>query len=142
MQEKNTLQVISFYIGILLLVGLFVLIYLQESVTNLIIEMTGEYQIQESKASIAETTNLLLSLDKISFDTSVLSLPYLQDLTQFPSYPIDAETLSNFGKTNPFIGSFIVVTNQASTSTGGVVYSTQRTLNNGSAVRAVPATRR
>jgi len=137
MQEKNTLQIISFYLGILLIVILFVLIYLQESVTSLISEMTGESLVQEAKTSTIETTNLLLSLDKISFDTSVLSLPYVQTLVQFPSYPIDSQTLSNFGKTNPFIGSFTVVTEQASSSTGGVVYSGQRVLNNGGAIRAV-----
>ncbi len=141
MQEKNILQSVSFYLGILILVSLFTLIYSQEYITGLVLEFTGEAQIQESQKTTNEATNLLLSLDRIPFDTSVLSLPYLQTLNSFPSFPIDTETLSNFGKANPFVGSFTVVTNSASSSVGGVVYSNQRSLNNGNAVRATAPNR-
>lgn len=142
MQEKNTLQIISFYIGILLLVIIFIFIYLQQQITDIVMEITGQSLVTQSQQLTDKTTKLLLSLDQIVFDTAVLSLPFIQNLRTFPSYPIDAESLSNFGKVNPFVGSFTVVTPQASSTPGGVVYTGQRVLNNGGAVRAAPQTNR
>jgi hypothetical protein len=119
---------------------LFVLIYTKDSIISFVLDTTGEAQIQETQKTTDNTTKVLLSLDKITFDTSVLNSPYFESLVPFVSYPIDAQTLSNFGKANPFIGNFIVVAPTATTTVGGVVYSSQRQpLNNGQAVRSVPA---
>lgn len=142
MQEKNILQMTMFYVGITILVVLFISIYTRDQINSLVLDYTGEVQIQDAQKSINDTTSLLLSLDKISFDTSILSLPYLQTLSSFPNFPIDALTVSNFGKANPFVGSFTVVTDAASASVGGIIYSGQRSLNSGEAVRAVAPARR
>ncbi len=138
MKENNSnFSTISVLI-LILLICIFILIIFKDSIFNLILEYTGESTIQESQQTTDQTTNLLLSLEKITFDTKVLSLPYVQGLTSFPSYPVDSTTLANFGKVNPFstIGAPTVLEQSASSTVGGIIYSGQRSLNNNNAIRA------
>lgn len=138
MQEKNFLTSLISIVGMIFFALVFALILLEDTVFSLIQEYTGESAIQESKQATEQTAKLLLSLEKITFDTKVLSLPYVQGLTTFPSFSVDSETLSNFGKNNPFNGNSVVVVEQASsTVVGGIIYSGQRSLNNNNSIRAV-----
>lgn len=140
MQSQNIKLGISSYFGIIFLVLLFGMIYSKDLIFSYILEATGESQIQESQKATQETATVLLSLDKITFDTSVLNSNYLSSLTPFVNFPIDAAALENFGKANPFLGNFIVVPTKATTSVGAVVYSANRPGNNGNSVRAVTPT--
>lgn len=95
--QKTSLSIMS-ALGIILFISLFVIILFKDTIFEYILEYTGESSIKESEQATTETTNLILSLEKITFDTKVLSLPYVQGLTTFPSFPADSETLTNFGK--------------------------------------------
>ncbi len=134
--QKTSLSIMS-ALGIILFISLFVIILFKDTIFEYILEYTGESSIKESEQATTETTNLILSLEKITFDTKVLSLPYVQGLTTFPSFPADSETLTNFGKSNPFVGNNNFAIEQATSSVGGLVYSVQRERNNNNAIRAV-----
>lgn len=127
------------YAGIIIIAFIFAAILMKESLFQMIIDNTGSNQIEESRRATAMTTELLLSLDKINLDTRVLTSDFLQSLQALPEFPIDAQTLTNFGKTNPFLGNFIVVAPTATSSVGGVVYSAQRSRVNGQVI--TPTTR-
>ena len=142
MKTNNLSLSLSSYIGMLLLLSLLLAIYAEESIVNFVLENTGQQQIAESANATKQMSELILSLDKIKFDTTVLNSAYLENVKPFPNFPVDATTLANFGKANPFIGSFSVVTEVASTTVGGVVYSNQRATNDGNSIRAIPSTRR
>jgi hypothetical protein len=138
MKVKNLKFNFTTYLGLLFLVLIFAMIYFQDFIFDIITTQTGGTEILQSEKATKETADLLISLDKITLDTSVLNSTYLQSLGQLPSFPIDAAALSNFGKANPFLGSFIIVPSRvASSSVGGVVYSNQRGANNGNSLRAV-----
>ena len=134
MENKNLQLSIGSYFGIIVLLGIFLAIYMQEIIFETILEFTNEEMVKQSKISNEKTTNLFLSLEKIKFDTSALNSEYIQSLTPFPDFPIDAESVSNFGKANPFLGNFTIITDIASSTGGGVIYSGQRSLNNGEAI--------
>ena len=140
MQNTNIKLSISTYLGILFLCCLFVAIYLQDSIFQMVKDMTGEAEVAQAQESTNKVSTLLVSLSKINFETKVLNSQYFETLVPFVDFPIDSETLANFGKANPFIGSFTVVTERDSGAVGGLIYSGQRSeLNNGNAVRSVPA---
>ena len=83
-------------------------------------------QVEESQKAVREISDLLLQIDKISFDTSVLSSPYFTSLNTIPAFPIDLSN-SAFGKQNPFSSSFFVTPAKAATTTvGGIIPSNQR----------------
>jgi hypothetical protein len=142
METQNIKLGIGAYLGILLLLCLLVGIYAKDTIIHAMLDSTGQAQVLEAQKASDKTAGILLSLGKITFDTSVLNSTYLQTLTPFVNFPIDAQTLSNFGKTNPFLGSFTVVSSQASSSVGGVVYSNQRAANNGQSIIPVSPNRR
>ena len=126
----------SFVVGIMFFLTLFSMILFRDTVFDLIIGGSGTVEISESQQAAQQTAELLLSLENITLDTSVLATPYFNSIIPIPDFPLDAQTLSNFGKANPFIGNFSVI--QPGTSTvGGVVYSANRPVNNGESVRAV-----
>lgn len=143
MQNTNIKLSIGSYLGIIITLVIFIAIFFRDDIFNIILEYTGNTQIEESQHATEEMTKIILDLEKIKFDTSVLKSPYLESLVIFLVFPIDAETLANFGKTNPFIGTFSVVSSKATTSAvGGVVYSAQRAANNGASVIPVSPNRR
>jgi hypothetical protein len=139
MQNNNTKLGIGSILGILFFFCVLGSIMFQEYMFDFIVGLSGSEQIAESQKALQDTTDLLISVDKITFDTSVLSNPYLQSLVNLPTFPIDAQTISNFGKANPFLGSFTVVPTKAvaSSTVGAVVYSNQREVNNGNSLRPV-----
>jgi hypothetical protein len=84
---------------------------------------TTSPQLEESRRISKEMADLSLEIDKINIDTQVLNSQFLQSVSALPSYPLDNSSL-NFGKTNPFTGSNVVV----ATSSGvvaGVRYTSQ-----------------
>jgi hypothetical protein len=142
METTNLKLGFSSYMGLIIILLVFGCILMKDSVFELVLNFTGGDQIAESQQANQEVTALLLSVDKITFDTSILNSGYLQSLTPFPDFPVDTVTLSNFGKANPFIGNFIVVPDTATSSVGSVIYSSQRSVNNGQSLRAVNPNRR
>ncbi len=126
MQNINLQLNLKTILGTLFFMGIFFAIFAKSYIFTQIIGTGTDTEIQASRKASKDIADLLLSLDKISFDTKVLSSSYLQNLNTLPSFPIDARTLSNFGKANPFLGGFTVVTNTASSSVGGLIYSNQR----------------
>jgi hypothetical protein len=126
MQSINLQLNIKTVLGTLFFMGIFIAIFAKGYIFSQIIGTGSDAEIQASRKASKDIADLLLSLDKISFDTKVLNSGYLQNLLVLPSFPIDARTLSNFGKANPFLGGFTVVTNTASSSVGGLIYSNQR----------------
>lgn len=142
MSNTNLKITFSTYLRLTFFLLIFVLILTKDFVFEQIIVFTGSNEIEESQRATAEITNLLLAVDKISFDTKILSSSYLQSLTSMPIFPIDSESLINFGKANPFIGNFILVNPSTTTAVGGVVYSNQRSLNSGQSIRTVPSQNR
>lgn len=142
MQSTNINLSFKTTVGLLFILLIFVLIFMKSSVFDLIVSFSGTEQIAESQKSSKELADLLLSLDKINLDTNTLNSFYIQTLSPLPSYPVDARTLSNFGKANPFVGSFTVIPASASTTVGGVIYSNQREVNNGRSVTPVSGNRR
>lgn len=140
MQKIDLKLNFSTILGILFFVLIFFAILFKDSVFEFISSQGNSDAIENSQKVAKDTADLLLSVEKISLDTSILSTPYLQNLTHLPDFPIDAKTLSNFGKANPFLGGFIVVPDTATSSVGGVVYSNQRELNNGNSLRSVRPT--
>lgn len=138
MQNLNIKLGISGYLGIFFILFVFSLMFFRDSVYSLIVLNTDAVRLEESQKTNKKIAELLISLDKIKFDTTVLQTPYLQSLTRLQQFPIDAQTLTNFGKANPFIGNFIVAPVAATTSVGAVIYSNQREVNNGNAV--IPVT--
>lgn len=138
MQAGNIKLGIGTYFGIFVFLVLFLMIFFKQNIFDFIVEFSGSNALEESQQATQETTNLLLSLDKIKLDVNVLQSTYLQALTAFPTFPIDAQTLSNFGKSNPFLGgTFTVVQTTATSSVGAVVYSNNRAGNNGNSLRPV-----
>lgn len=137
MQSINFKLSIGMYLLLTSVVVIFIMILMRDSIFQALVGVTGDSQIQDSQQATKETTDLLLSLDKIKLNTSVLQSSYLQSLTKFPSFPIDAQTLSNFGKLNPFLGNFVVVSDKASSSVGAIVYSNQRSTNSGNSITSV-----
>jgi len=97
-------------------------------------------EITESKRASQDVATALLKLDKLQLDTSILKAEYFQTITLLPTFPTDSKSLTNFGKANPFLGGFQIVSAPvvASTTVGGVIFSTQRSVNNGQSV--VPVT--
>ncbi len=142
MDSSNFKLTNSAYVGILFFALLLAAIFMKETIFDFIIQSTGANQIEESRAATKETADLLLSLDKIKLDTSILSSTYFQSLSPLASFPIDALTLSNFGKANPFLGNFTVVSAPATSSVGALIYSNQRGANNGASQTSVSPTRR
>lgn len=141
MQKINFKMNIGTMLGIAFFLILFLAILFKDSVFSFITSQSNGDVVQSSQKAAKDTADLLLSLDKISLNTSILSAPYLQNLIPLPNFPIDAQTLSNFGKANPFLGGFVVVSSPATTSVGAVIYSNQREVNNDRSLRAVkPAT--
>lgn len=83
-------------------------------------------QIEESRKASKEMSDLLIELDKINFDTTILDSSYFYTLNNIPNYPIDTND-SSYGKANPFAGGFTVISSTPDTQTvGGIVTSTQR----------------
>lgn len=140
--NSNFKMTTSGYFGILFLVLIFSAIFMRDLIFATITDMTGGNEIVESQVATQETTNILLSLDKIKLDTSVLNSSYLESLIPFANFPTDAQTLSNFGKINPFLGSFTIVSSKATSSVGALIYSNQRGANNGASTLPVSSTRR
>lgn len=140
MQKIDLKLNFSTILGILFFVLIFFAILFKDSVFGFIDSQGNPDAIANSQKVAKDTADLLLAVENISLDTSILSNPYLQNLTRLPDFPIDAKTLSNFGKANLFLGGFIVVPDTATSSVGGVVYSNQRELNNGNSLRPVRPT--
>ena len=140
MQNINLKLDIKTIGGILFFIIIFGSIFLKSYIFVFLTSSSGTAEIQASQKASKDTADLLLSLDKITLDTTILNSPYLQSLITLPSFPLDARTLSNFGKANPFFGSFIVVPTSASTSVGAVIYSGQRSANGGRSIRPVNPT--
>lgn len=142
MQQNSFKLTTGSYLGILFFVLMFAAIFMKDTIFDLIISQTGADTAQQSQQATQKTTDLLLSLDKIKLNTAVLESSYLQSLTTLPSFPVDFQTLSNFGKANPFVGNFIIVPTKASSTVGAVIYSNQRAANNGRSVLPVSTSRR
>lgn len=142
MQKINLKLNFSTILGLLFFLVIFFAILFKESVFSFIVSLGGNDVVVSSQKAAKDTADLLLSLDKITLDTSILGTPYLQNLNNLPNFPLDAQTLSNFGKTNPFLGSFTVVPTSASSSVGSVIYSNQRSVNNNRSLLPVSTRRK
>ena len=83
-------------------------------------------QVVESQKAVTEISDLLLQIDKISFDTNILTSAYFQSLNTIPTFPLD-QSPSSFGKPNPFSSTFTITAGKVATSTvGGIIPSNQR----------------
>lgn len=113
------------YIAILLFILAICIVYFSEMIIQKIQDMdSGIEDTQKVSQEIAKT---VLSLDKISLDTTVLNTVFLQNIRSLPQFPLDLLSPSAFGKVNPFGGNFIIVAPQATSSAvGAVQYATQR----------------
>jgi hypothetical protein len=146
--QTNMKLTFSSFLTVLLFLIVFILIFTKDIIFNSISESTNRQQVEQSEKANKQIADLLLSLDKITLDTTVLRTPYLQSLVQLPTFPIDAQTISNFGKINPFVGNFIVVPGAVPTQVGGLIFSAQQNAENGnnvtgaSVLQARPTTRR
>lgn len=140
MQTTNIKLDFKTIVGLIFFLSLFVAIFTKSYIFDFLIGQSGTAEIEASQKAAKDTADLLLSLDKINLDTTILSSTYLQSLQVLPSFPLDARTLSNFGKANPFLGNFTVVSNPATTSVGSVIYSSQRSANDGRSLRPVNPT--
>jgi hypothetical protein len=76
-------------------------------------------ELTESQQASQKIAQAILNLEKVTLDTTILKSPYFENVTTLPSYPTDAKTLANFGKTNPFLGGFVVVPTETASSTVG-----------------------
>lgn len=133
MQTKSHLS-FGTTVGGIFFLGLFAAMFFRDQVFELIAPEPVE--VSESKKASREVAEALLKLDKISLDTTILKSDYFTNITLLPTFPTDSKTLANFGKTNPFLGNFSVVsspaslnTENASSTVGGVIYSQQRSVN-------------
>lgn len=123
----NTKINLSFkdYLIILILLLSIVIIYFSEDIISQI--KSFDTSVEESQKASADIAKLVLSLDKISLDTSILNLPYLQNVRPLPQFPVDITSPGIFGKTNPFVGSLNSSLPAATTTQiGGVQYAAQR----------------
>lgn len=130
--QSNIKMNLSFgsIVGLIFFFSLFTAIFFKETVFAWIAPEATE--ISEGKKASKEIANALLMLDKISLDTSILQSEYFQTIKVLPTFPTDSKTISNFGKANPFLGNFQIVSAPATTTVvGGVINSTQRSVNNG-----------
>lgn len=123
------------------MIVMFGLVMSKDFIFEQIVILTSGNELANSRLASAETADLLLSLDRITLDTKTLTSPYFQSLAPLPAFPVDTQTLVNFGKNNPFVGNFVVVAAKATSSVGAVVYSNQRAVNNNQSVRAVSGAR-
>ncbi len=113
------------YFAILLLIIAICIVYFSDMIIQKIQEMNTS--LDSSQKVSQEIAKLVLSLDKISLDTSILNTPYLQNIKILPQFPLDSASPSIFGKPNPFTGNFITVPSAATTTTvGAIQYATQR----------------
>lgn len=113
------------YIAILLIILSILMIYFSDTIIQRISEMDNS--IDESQKASAEIAKLVLSLDKISLDTSVLNASYLMNVKTLPQFPLTLSGQGIFGKFNPFLGNIQISTPQATTTqVGAVQYATQR----------------
>ena len=71
-------------LGLTFLILIFGAIYFEDSIFDLVVSQTGGAQVAQSEAATKDTADLLVSLDKITLDTSVLNSTYLQSLTALP----------------------------------------------------------
>ena len=135
-QNNNTKTKIGFgtIIGIIFFILLFAAMIFQSYIFELIAPPSNE--ISESKKASREVAEALLKLDKISLNTSILKSDYFQTITILPTFPTDSRTLANFGKVNPFLGNFQIASAPVGTTTitGGVIFSQQRSVNEGRSV--------
>jgi hypothetical protein len=119
----------SSMLGIIFFILLFAAMFFRDYVFELIAPPAVE--ISESKKASKEVAEALLKLDKITLDTTILKSPYFQNIVVLPTFPTDSKTLANFGKINPFLGGYQIINIQDATSTtGGVIFSQQRSVNN------------
>lgn len=83
-------------------------------------------QVENSQKAVQEITNLLLQIDQITFDTSVLASGYFRSVKSLPYFPMD-QSSNSFGKQNPFSSSFIINPGKVATTTvGGIIPSGSR----------------
>ena len=100
MKTKKSLIGIKEIFGIIFLVLVVGLIFSFDYVVSYF--NSANSQVEESRKASKEISDLLIQIDQISFDTSVLKSSYFQGLVNIPSFPID-ESSSSFGKKNPFV---------------------------------------
>lgn len=122
------------------MVLVFTSVIMKDFIFGLIIPESIE--ITESQKSSQAIAKSILDLEKVTFDVSVLQSDYFLSISQLPSFPTDAKTLSNFGKLNPFLGGFSVTsalapTNATGTTVGGLIVDGQRAANGGNALAPV-----
>ena len=84
----------------------------------------SDEELSKSREISQSIANLSVEIDKISIDTSVLSNPFLRSVTSLPVYQLDTNSPLVFGKTNPFLGSYVVVATSTN-NVGGVRYLNQ-----------------
>lgn len=138
MQKINLHLGIKEILMLILLTFIFGLIFSFDKVVALFDNQGTE--IKASRQATKELSNLILDLDQVNFDTSVLSSAYFTRLSNLPTFPID-ETNAAFGKVNPFTANFnFTSTPVATTTIGGIIYSNQREDGQGAltAVRVAP----
>lgn len=132
MQNRSQIS-FSSIVGLIFFVSLFLAMFFQDYIFEIIAPPAIE--ISESKKASREVAEALLKLDKINLDTSILKSDYFLSITVLPTFPTDSRTLANFGKANPFLGNFQIVSVPAtSTVTGGVIFSQQRSVNNNNSI--------
>lgn len=109
---------------LLLLVSVFGLIFMLQTVEGYFNSFgTG---VKDSEKAVVEISDLLLQIDKITFETSILTSPYFQSLNAIPNFPLSTSS-DSFGKVNPFSSAFFINSAKAtSTSVGGIIPSNQR----------------
>lgn len=86
----------------------------------------SDEELSRSREVSQSIANLSVEIDKISIDTSVLNNPFLRSVTSLPVYQLDTNSPLIFGKTNPFVGSYVVVATSTN-GLGGIRYTNQTT---------------
>lgn len=125
------------WMAIIFFLGLFMAMFFKDLVFSYVAPEAVE--ISDGKRASQEIAKSILQLDRISFDTNSLKTEYFQQILILPTFPTDSKTLSNFGKNNPFLGNFQIVSTPVATTTifGGVVNASQRSVNSGRSIAPI-----
>jgi hypothetical protein len=100
-------------------------------------KMVGK-ELEDSRKISKSMSDLSIEIEKLNLNTEILNSQFLRNVTTMPSYPLDSSSISNFGKLNPFTGSFKTVVGTSTDAVVGGIRYTSQTNASTSAITTTP----
>jgi hypothetical protein len=97
-------------------------------------------ELEDSRKVSKSMADLSIEIEKLNLNTDILNSQFLRNVTSMPTYPLDGSSISNFGKPNPFTGSFKTVVGTSTDNVVGGIRYTSQTNASTSAITTTPVT--